>query len=351
MKLSFFLRPLMFWLLVFEVIAQNRRWRGLSWLPWSLDLRLLGVLPVLVFAGLRGSWWVRAAGLVASAPVALLAQIGASSVRNRALTPLTRLVPGEYERVRVERHDIPMAEAFLPALHIVPLGGAQKAVCVLHGSGCNKVYYAWRLVDTLLNAGCAVLLIDLDGHGENPRPQRFPQILENPQVAVAWLRERYAQVGLLGISLGGCIAARAVADGLIVDSMAVLESPPKLYFTRADVWREGAALPRFELLGLFEEISAQNVVRAWASPPIRAQISTWDLIEQLDLLGSLQRIHTPLLLLYGAHDSIVKPKQAREVAAAKPAHAEFRFIRRASHLTLQLMPAALQALGDWFRTM
>ena len=53
------------------------------------------------------------------------------------------------------------------------------------------------------------------------------------------------------------------------------------------------------------------LIKAWEYPPIRAAISTWDLIEALDVCGSLAQIDTPLLLVYGASDAIVKPSQAR----------------------------------------
>ena len=337
-------QSILLWLTLFEAIATRKRWRGLSWSAGAGSVWLL----VAVAGALLRMRRVRIVGLLAAAPVALLAQIGLSSVRNRLLTPLVRLAPGQHAGMQVERFDIPLAEGYLPALQIIPAGGAKAAVCVLHGSGCNKTFYAWRLVDTLTEAGCAVLLIDLDGHGENSRPQRFPQIIENPRAAVQWLRERYERVGLLGVSLGGCIAAYAVAQGVAVDRLAILAAPPKLQFSRADVWREAVALPQLELLGLFSEISALNLIRAWESPAIRAEISTWDLIDRLDVVGSIKQINVPLLLLYGARDAIVKPQQARVVEASMPDHSRFRLLPRTSHLTLQLMPGTLRELGAWF---
>ena len=338
-------QSILLWLTLFEAIATRKRWRGLS---WSAGGGSVWWFVAVAGALLLRMWHVRIVGSLAAAPVALLAQIGLSSARNRLLTPLVRLAPGQHAGMQVERFDIPLVEGYLPALHIVPAGGAKAAVCVLHGSGCNKTFYAWRLVDTLTEAGCAVLLVDLDGHGENPRPQRFPQIVENPRAAVQWLRERYEQVGLLGVSLGGCIAAYAVAQGVAVDRLAILAAPPKLQFSRTDVWREALALPQLELLGLFSEISALNLVRAWESPAIRAEISTWDLIDRLDVVGSIKQVNLPLLLLYGASDAIVKPQQAWAVEAAMPANSRFRLLPRTSHLTLQLMPGTLRELSAWF---
>lgn len=347
--LKLFVRSLLFWLSLFEVLASARRWRGLSWSNTALDARLLGVLPLTLLATTRAGWPARVFGLVLAAPFALVIQVAASSLRNRGLNPLMRMRPGSYERSTITRLDIPMDEGFLPVLHVEPTAGTKKAVCVLHGSGCDKTYYAWRLADALLDAGCAILLIDLDGHGDNPRTQRFPNILDDPRTAVGWLRERYERVGIIGISLGGCITARALAEGLAVERVAILESPPKLQFGRREMWGEGLGLAHAELLDMFADSTPYALYRAWQAPPIRAQISTWDLIDKLDLLASLPRIQAPLLLLYGANDAIVKPAQAYQVQAHMPAGARFELIAHASHITLQVMPQTLRELEQWFR--
>jgi pimeloyl-ACP methyl ester carboxylesterase len=168
---------------------------------------------------------------------------------------------------------------------------------------------------------------------------------------VAWLRERYERVGVLGISLGGGIAARAVADGLAVDALALMEAPARLRFTQADIDRikilEAAAFARLYLLDLFSDCTAYHLYRAWEYPPIRAEISTWDLFDALDLPGSLQKIAAPLLLIYGGSDAIVTPAQAAQVWAVLPKQARFELVPGASHLTMILTPQALQIVGDW----
>ena len=339
------LRTLLFWLGLFEALAGLRRWAGLTWLGpgrWALLPMGLGLLR-----GELARPGRLAAALGLTAAPALLIQIGAASLRGAALNPPRRLRPGDHGRYRVERLDIPMSSGHLPGLHIVPAGGAKAAVCVIHGSGCNKTSYAWRLVDLLTGCGAALLLIDMDGHGDSPRPQSYPAILEDVTAAVAWMRERYARVGLLGVSLGGCLAARSVAEGVAVDALAVLEAPPKLSFGREDIAREVAALAQPRLLDIFCDCTPLNLYRAWESPPIRATISTWELIDALDLLGSLGRVRAPLLLLYGSRDAIVKPAQAEQARRAMPPGATFRLVPGASHLTLILSPLALEQIRRW----
>jgi alpha-beta hydrolase superfamily lysophospholipase len=341
-------RALLFWLALFELLAGTRGWWGLSWLGRRFPHRLLLPLPLVAWLGTRVNRGQAALALALAAPAALAIQVAASSQHNRALNPMLRLRPGHHVDRTVEELRIPMREGYLPGLHLAPHAGAAMAVCVLHGSGDNKTAYMWWPADALLAQGIAVLLVDLDGHGENPRPQRFPQIIEDVAAAVGWLRERYERVGVLGISLGGCVAARAVAGGVDVDALAVLEAPPQLHFTRADMRREALALARPRHLHVFSDCTAEHMVRTWSTAPIRAEISTWDLIAALDLLGSLPRVGAPILLLYGASDAIVKRSQAEQARRAAPPGATFRLVPGASHLTLILNRDVLREIGEWF---
>jgi alpha-beta hydrolase superfamily lysophospholipase len=343
--LNMLVRALLFWLSLFELLVSRRGWRGLSWL--ALPYKLLLPLPPAALLGMRTSWGRCAAILALALPPALLLQIAASSLRNRTRDPRLRLQPGDHDDRDVEELHISMREGYLPALHLVPRPGAAAAICVMHGSGDHKAAYTWWLADALLAQGLAVLLVDLDGHGQNPRPQSFPEIVEDALVATSWLRERYARVGLLGISLGGCVAARAAADGAAIDALVVLEAPPTLHFTHADIRREALALARPRRLDIFRDCSVEQMLRTWTSTPIRARISTWDLIVALDLLGNLPRIGVPTLLMYGAADAIVKPVQAEQVRRAAPDGASFRLVPHASHLTLILDRAVLREIGVW----
>ncbi|MDW8147758.1 MAG: alpha/beta hydrolase [Roseiflexaceae bacterium] len=275
-------------------------------------------------------------------------------MRRRSLDSRATLKPGLYDDCTVARVDIPMPEAFMPGLYVVPRAGAQAAVAVLHGSGCDKTYFAWRLTNALLRQRIAILLVDLDGHGENPRVQRYPQILECAVEAVCWLRDRHPRVGMLGISLGGCIAARAAADGLAIDALAIMEAPPVLHFDNHDRLKEARTLLQPYVIDLLREASIAHLgsavyrlVRAQRTPNIRAAISTWDLIAACDLRGSLSRLTTPLFLVYGERDAIVKPAQAEEVWRIAPPGATMLLVPDASHLTLILHPEALRRTAAW----
>jgi pimeloyl-ACP methyl ester carboxylesterase len=346
------LRTITFWIALLELLAQRRGWRGLSWLPARSAGPVLAGVALATAPPLRMRH-TRPRHLLAAIP-ALALQATLASLRNRALDPQRRLAPGEHADRTVERIDIAMDAEHMPALHLVPRAAAGAAALVLHGSGCDKTYYAWRLADALVARGIAVLLVDLDGHGESPRVQQYPRMLENVTVGAAWLRQRYERVGLVGVSLGGCLGARAAADGLELDALALLEAPPYLFYTRQHMRREAAALSAPFLLDLFGESTAYHLgytiydlVRVQSGPRIRYAIGTVDLIAALDLPASLTRIRAPLLLIYGGRDAIVRPDQVAIVRAAAPPHAQCALIPEASHLSLILHPGALALLGEW----
>ncbi len=340
-------RSLLFWLALFEWLAARNGWAGLSWRRPGARAGLPALLVGAALVAGHGGRARRALWLGLAAPFALALQLGASSLRGRRRDPLARLKPGQHADRRVIDLQIGMRQGYLPAILAEPRAGAHMAVAILHGSGDHKTAYTWWMVDALLSQGLAALLVDLDGHGESPRVQRYPETLEDVAAATEWLRARYPRVGVLGLSLGGCIAARAVAEGARADALVIMEAPPRLIFSRADMRREALALLTPHGLALFRDCTALQLARAWSTKPLRVAISTWDMIDALDLLGSLPRIGAPLLLLYGARDAIVKPAQAAQVRAAMPAHAEFRLVPGASHLTLFVRRDVQASVAAW----
>ena len=348
-----FFRALLGWLGLFELLAGIAQLRGLAW----SDRRLRGMAGALLLAAwrdLRG--WRGPAALATSLPAAVVLQAGLASLRIRRLNPLDRLSPGDYADRQIRRMDVPTSTGDVPALEIVPHGGSRTVVCVAHGSGCDKYFYAWRLVDELLDRGFALLLIDLDGHGESRRPQAFPTIVFSLRDCLDWLRARYERVALLGMSLGGCVAARAVAEGAAVAALALLEAPIKVRLSQADrrkvVQDEGLRLLRPALLSLLRDGSPYHIARAWSTSGIRAEIGTWDLFDMLDLAGSLRRIATgaaapPLLAIYGSRDTLIPPAMAERVRELLPAGAAYHMLAGASHISLPIEERTLRIVGEW----
>lgn len=348
-----FFRSLLGWLGLFELLAGLTKLRGLTW----SDLRLRGLAGALLLAAWRDlPGWRGPAMLAVSLPAAVVLQAGLASLRNWRLNPLDRLRPGDYADRRIRRIDVPTSTGGMPALEIVPRSGSRAVICVAHGSGCDKYFYAWSLADELIKRGFALLLIDLDGHGESPRPQAFPAIVTSLHDCLGWLRQRYEQVALLGMSLGGCVAARAVAEGTAVAGLALLEAPIRVRLSEADrrkvVQDEMLRLLRPALLTLLRDGSPYHIARAWSTSGIRAEIGTWDLFDALDLAASLRRIAADqaapaLLAVYGSRDTLIPPAMAEQVRELLPANAEYHMLARASHISLPIEERTLKIVGEW----
>jgi alpha-beta hydrolase superfamily lysophospholipase len=295
-----------------------------------------------------------AAALLVLLLPALVLHVALANLRNWRLDPRRALQPGSYADRHITRLDVPTPDGSVPALHIVPHEGARNVVCYVPGSGCDKVFYTWDITNALLSRGIAVLLIDVDGHGESPRPQAFPGSVHSFAGVIPWLRERYARVGVIGTSLGGCVAARAIAEGTSVDALVILAAPPRLHLTRAQLWHEVLRLRHTSVLDQLRVGTPYHLIHTWVTTPrMRVSISSRDLIRQLDLNGSLRQIgqrtsqEPPMLLVYAALDAIVPAVQARQVQRAMPAWAAFYLLPGANHLSLTIDRRLLRLVGDW----
>ncbi len=350
--LRLFTLAMVFWLCLFDGLTHLLGWRGLRWgSPSLVGFTLAGT-------GWAG-WRVLARGgsgllalLLAFVP-ALLLQVGMATLRNRRLNPRRLLEPGQTSTRLLERVDLPGRHGAVPALHLVPLGGSQHVVCVAHGSGSDKYFYSWDLSAALLRHGMAVLLIDLDGHGESPRPQSYPQTVESFADVLGWLRARYPRVSVVGRSLGGCIATHTAARLARPDALVIIGSPPYLNFSRAQVRREARGLLRPTVLRQLGYGSLYHLVQAWrTTPQQRTNIATDALISTLDLAGSLQQIGSqqpplPLLLIYGQQDALVPPAAVDRVAQAMPPWAQLHRLNRATHLSTMIDPRTLRLVSRW----
>jgi pimeloyl-ACP methyl ester carboxylesterase len=109
-------------------------------------------------------------------------------------------------------------------------GGVFACVTFIHGLGSSKDSPRNTVIaEALLDAGIAVLLFDLSGHGDSsPDPER--RYLYDLAAAFRWLLDQpdvdSQRLGVAGSSLGATIAIDAVERGLIQPATMVLRAPP-----------------------------------------------------------------------------------------------------------------------------
>jgi pimeloyl-ACP methyl ester carboxylesterase len=124
-------------------------------------------------------------------------------------------------RENCERFEIPYSTASLAALYVRAEGTSGRAPCVLFVNGldsCKEMLYWCGLPQALAARGISTLCVDQPGTGESVRLQRLYVTHESERWATPcyeWLAARDdvhpERIGMVGISLGGHFAPRAVA--------------------------------------------------------------------------------------------------------------------------------------------
>lgn len=335
------------WLLL-DAAAGFAGWQGLRSTLIEPKIGLvLAAGSLLIAVVLLRAWPAPSAVPLLGLLLAPLLHTGLASFISRNVGPEPWSTAGTYPRHLVTDVAIPASDGVVPALLYEPVAPSAGAVVLIPGAGAHKSFYTWPMVEALLSTGFTVCAIDLAGHGASRRVLDLAAALEDVRASVAWLRPRATWVGVVGISLGGCIAARAAADGLALDGLAILESPATITLTKRVVRNEWRTIARRGTWALHRYAGTLPLVRAWRTEPTRSRISTVDLIRDLDLLDSIGRVRCPLWLCYGGADLVAPQDDARRLAAAAPAETTLRVIPRATHLSLPLDRRALRALCRW----
>jgi pimeloyl-ACP methyl ester carboxylesterase len=254
--------------------------------------------------------------------------------------------------------EIPDGRQAVPALLLTPPQPTTEAVLVVHGAGDTKISFKWRLMQTLLAEGLTVLTIDLPGHGDNRRqPLVYPDCLSAIPAAIQFLRAQpgIKQVGLLGISLGGAMAIKALADQpptnpIRVEALVVLATPIRLNYSNGLFYREmWTTCYRAPLLSLLRETTVKQLRESWYSGGYRSRHNTAELFELMQPLQHIAALkETPILLVYSRDDRVAPPHQAQAMRRAVP-QADFIEARKASHVSLVLMPEINLQIARWFR--
>jgi alpha-beta hydrolase superfamily lysophospholipase len=217
-------------------------------------------------------------------------------------------------------------------LHDWPLAGAHAGVLIVHGLGEHAGRYG-ALAAWFNARGYAVRGYDQRGHGRSPGQRgalSSPlELLED----LAQVYERYAATLevpplLLGHSMGGLVALRAVLDGYVAPRVLVLSSPALRSWTpaweRALARRLAPVLPNLPLRsGLpFEALSHEAaVVAAYRHDPLRSGWITPRLARFIfesgpHCIAKAAQLAVPTLLLAAGADRLVDADGSRAFAAA-----------------------------------
>ncbi|HEX5305367.1 MAG TPA: alpha/beta hydrolase [Dyella sp.] len=251
------------------------------------------------------------------------------------------------------------------------LPGAARAVLLVHGLGEHSGRY--RHVAAWFNArGYDVMAYDQRGHGMSPgrrgalaRGDDLLSDLATVYADYAAQAQAPALPLLLGHSMGGLVAARAVLDGRVTPAALVLSSPA--FRSHEATWLQSLAavlsrtLPNLPLrTGLAVEHLSHDasVLAAYRRDPLCSARITPRLADFIfragpSCIADASRLRVPTLLLAAGADRLVDAAGSREFASAAWATRQLtarHFDTLYHELFNEAEPARSQVmkqLGDW----
>jgi len=277
--------------------------------------------------------------------------------------------PAPREEPRAVESWLTMADGQRVFVRDWPLDGARGAVLLVHGLSEHSGRYG-ALASWFHQRGYALRGYDQRGHGRTPGPRgalRHGDDLLDDLAAVyrdyarAWPRPPL----LLGHSMGGLVAARAVLDGRVAPAALVLSSPALRSWEPS--WRRALArvltrvapgLPLRSGLSFARISHDRAAVARYRADPLRHGWITPRLADFIFRAGAASvadaaRLAVPTLLLVAGDDALVDPAGSSDFsrAAAPTGQLTTRFFSMLYHeLFNEAEPGrrqVLRQLADW----
>ena len=219
-------------------------------------------------------------------------------------------------------------------LHFYERAGRGKAppALLVHGLGGNA-YSFLPLLPTLVRECRRVVAVELPGHGRSPPSGEPATLVECGEAVAAALVALGEPAVLIGNSLGGAIGLHTAAALPHLVAGFVGLNPAGAPLAGADrhavidAFRGGSATAVSELLQrLYHRppraawLFSRGLARHWASGPVQKLVEDLRLADQPGIpAGTLARIVSPVLILWGEHDRLLPSSSADYFRAALPA--------------------------------
>lgn len=203
-------------------------------------------------------------------------------------------------------------------------------VLYLHGNAENISTFI-ALVHWLPAAGYNVLLLDYRGYGRSQGTPHAPGLHRDAAAALDWLITRGGvdaeQLVVLGHSLGGSVAIRAVAD-----------SPHRTRIR--GVATEGA-------FSSYRRIARQKMKLLWLTRPLRMPLGYLinDDYAAEDVVARLAPV--PLFIIHGEQDAVVTPDHAQRLFERAGEPRELWLRPRGGHVNSLHSAEGRERLREW----
>lgn len=241
----------------------------------------------------------------------------------------------------------------------------RQVVCLVHSLAADSGMWAEQ-VPALLEAGYAVLRVDLRGHGGStamPGPYRMEELADDIAFVLASLDA--GPVHYVGLSLGGMSGQALALDhpGLL-RSVTICDALPESLPNAAEIW--GPRIRIVRQAGSCAPI-AEATLERWLTPEFRAA-KPWrwqeiletaattdaegyagcaEAISSFSFVARLPTLTVPALVLCGEDDHAVPPREGERIAKLVP-DGRFVAIAGAKHLPNVEKPEVFnRILLDW----
>ena len=215
--------------------------------------------------------------------------------------------------------DVKLHGLWLPAA--VPQGGKAPVMLYLHGARWNVEGSSPR-IRRMQELGFSVLAIDYRGFGKstNELPSET-MAYEDARAAWEWLAAKYPQQPryIFGHSLGGAVAIHLATE--VTDEAGTIVE------------------------GTFSSIPDVASSMKWGWLPVGPLIT-----QRFESASKVEKIGSPLLVVHGADDSLIKPELGRKLFEAAMAPKAFVLVEGGSHYNTNAVGQAQyrQALAKLF---
>ena len=237
----------------------------------------------------------------------------------------------------------------------------RRAVCLVHSLGADMTMWAEQ-VPVLLEAGYAVLRIELRGHGgsdASPGPYRMEDL--GADLARVLDSVALGPVDYVGLSLGGMSGqALALERPDLLRSVVICDALPESLPNADEIWG-----PRIRAVRAARSCApiAQATIERWLTPEFHAaHPARWaeilatiaateaegyagcaEAISRFSFVSRLPTLRVPALILCGEDDHAVPPAEGERIARLVP-DGRFVAIAGARHLPNVEKPAVFNRL-------
>jgi pimeloyl-ACP methyl ester carboxylesterase len=198
--------------------------------------------------------------------------------------------------------------------------GQPKALILAHGFFNNKDVFLFRKIAEALSADYDVVSFDFRGHGKSSGLFGWTAVeVQDFNQVVKFVQEKgYAQIGVVGFSLGAAVALIAASQNREIESVIAVSAPTDFWKIDFHFWEP----EMFEDLKL--NLGFKGIGKGvWPGNPFLAKTRPIDVVAAI--------APTPVFFIHGEKDWLIKPNHSEKLFQAAKQPKKLAIIPNAGH--------------------